>query len=907
MSTLQYPSTTWPDTLETSEYFDGEHRADNLDQYTPFSEEEAVTDGIQDEDEDEPVYEVDDEIEHQLLTEEAETSEVDRLYQTLALAGQKMQEDTFRIAMRGYQKLKDSGTLKLTQYLTICDFSQPGNEKRMYILDIPARKLLLRCKVSHGKNSVKPGDPKKNATQFSNRIGSNQSSLGFYVTLSTYQGKHGLSLALEGVEKDFNNNARRRRVVVHGADYVRDGDTSPAGLSWGCPAIDMKFVDRVINTIKGGSCFFIFARNAAYLQKSTLASAHGIVGTVKDIASSVWRTGSTVLSSLATAAATTASVKVDPGTVERIRKFDAVIERLSRENKFNPNIVRGIIAAESGGNARSGEGRTGYKGLMQADTGTEQFDPATSIRRGIEKFNAFKGYLKAGLSRLKISIDLPEDEAYAQMVLACYNAGHVTVVKAIQYAHQAGNWRHWLQPEFYQRALLFSGGYDYYSNCAKNSSAAEIQKAKVQGKAYRYDRNRHWSTHKDPPPWKQALSLLSPILGCWIQTKMKNTPGYLDRFLAYFRSFSSTSPAFTSRESPDMPDHEHDGNNSSVNEGEEFEDPEQLYGPEYFDTSEVENEGQEDFLETEDPEQLNEGEDPLENFEADAEEEDLLARWEDGQSEAESEPVYQMEEEGAIATKPLAAPPLISDDIKVPSYTLYVRIPIGKANYVLDKTGIFIPANFAPSQPVTIICYLHGMTGTFPGPKVMIDKYWEVTKLPAYDFRLREEINQADRNVIFMAPSLGNSPNAYKNTLSNTDGGLDDYLQKAIQAINHHVCQARYNVESINFNKLILAAHSAGGSQMRRIATANNPLYGKRISECWGFDSLYGGMSVWHRWAKDHPDRKLFIYYKGSTQGNALLLKTMSKKLSNVFVINSSARNHYLVPKEHLRERVASL
>jgi hypothetical protein len=58
------------------------------------------------------------------------------------------------------------------------------------------------------------------ATSFSNKPNSHQSSIGFYVTSETYLGKHGLSIKLEGIDKDFNTNARDRAVVVHGAEYV---------------------------------------------------------------------------------------------------------------------------------------------------------------------------------------------------------------------------------------------------------------------------------------------------------------------------------------------------------------------------------------------------------------------------------------------------------------------------------------------------------------------------------------------------------------------------------------------------------------------------------------------------------------------------------------------------------------
>jgi hypothetical protein len=885
------------------------HSNEGFDTFSPFNEQEdQITEG-----EDEPVYEFESEFQETAFELEDESAPV-QLYNKLNLSTKKLAEDIFTLALKGYHELKQNGKLKNEKYVSIVDFSQPGNAKRMYILDVPGEKLMMQCKVSHGKRSVKSGDNKKNATLFSNRVGSNQSSLGFYVTLGTYQGKHGLSLALEGQEDGFNNDARRRRVVIHGADYVKESDDSAAGLSWGCPAVDMKLVTPIINMIKGGSCLFLFARDSEYLNKSTFVSGTGIIGRIRDVASAIMTKGSQALSTLAAQspekATSSSTSRIDKNVVQRINKYREVIERVSKEKAFNPNIVRGIIAAESGGNPRAGEGRSGYKGLMQAERGTDQFDPETSIRRGIDKFIGFKQYLKSGIARLKLSITLPTNESYAQMVLACYNAGHVTVLKALQYAHQKGNWQEWLAPENYYRALLFSGGYDMYDNCGKGRSPIEIQNARVQRLGYRYDRKKQWWTHKDPPDWAAASSSLSPVLRCWIQTKAKNTPGYLNRFLAYFNAYSNQPDFAKEAREDEYFLNEYTDQESDLGEM-EGESPEQFYGPEYFDSSERSQ--TEEFTEDEHLHLIEPwiSEEYEEGAEGEEESPDYGYRtsneWTDSEAvESEDEPVYELEEE--LYEVPTAGPPvLLGEDSAVPGYTVYLKIPIGKGNYALDKTGVYVPAHFNPSRPADIILYLHGMTGTFPGPTAMIDKYWTVTKLPAYDFRIREDVNASGKNAVLVAPSLGNSPNAYRNHLSNREGGLDTYMLQVIEGINHYVCRSKFNGSQINLNRIIIAAHSAGGSQMRNIVTSRNPVFGNRVRECWGLDSLYGGVYRWVSWAKNNADKKLFIYFKSSTHGNAMLLKSLAKKLSNVAVIESSAKNHYLVVRKHLKERLDAL
>lgn len=254
-----------------------------------------------------------------------------------------------------------------------------------------------------------------------------------------------------------------------------------------------------------------------------------------------------------------------------------------------------------------------------------------------------------------------------------------------------------------------------------------------------------------------------------------------------------------------------------------------------------------------------------------------------------------------------AVPRLIGEDTSIPGYTCYVKIELGRANYPLHKTGIYVPPSYKAKEAADIIIYLHGMTTTFPGGHAQIDDYWKAVKLPKYDLRIREEINASGKNVILVAPSLGNSPNAYKNELSGIKGGLDKYMRLVISAINEYVIKKRGGNGEFLLGNIILAAHSAGGRQMLLIASAKNPAFGPRIRECWGLDSLYGGVYNWIQWAKANPDKKLFIYYKWSTTEFALRLKNESKNLPNIFVKPSSGANHYWVVKAHLKERTIKI
>ncbi|MCD7923797.1 murein L,D-transpeptidase catalytic domain family protein [Phocaeicola sp.] len=169
----------------------------------------------------------------------------------------------FRQAVAGYNKIEK----KSKSILTLIDFTKPSTEKRLFVFDMKEKKLLYSSVVSHGKNSGE-----NYATSFSNEVGSYKSSLGFYLTGSTYQGKNGYSLLLDGLEKGINDRARERAIVVHGAAYANPSvcRSGRLGRSFGCPALPQNLTKPIINTIKGGSVLFIYANNKEYMAKSSI-------------------------------------------------------------------------------------------------------------------------------------------------------------------------------------------------------------------------------------------------------------------------------------------------------------------------------------------------------------------------------------------------------------------------------------------------------------------------------------------------------------------------------------------------------------------------------------------------------------------------------------------------------------
>lgn len=173
-------------------------------------------------------------------------------------------------ALAGYAMLVKEQFISRPEVITIIDFSLPSNKERFWVLDLIHGRVLFRCLVSHGRNSGE-----LMAENFSNTPGSNASSPGFYSTGETYIGKHGLSLTLDGLETGINDKARVRAIVIHGAEYVSSEfirKYGRLGRSFGCPAVPVELSRDIIQTIKGGSCLFIYVPKISYTSNSHFIS-----------------------------------------------------------------------------------------------------------------------------------------------------------------------------------------------------------------------------------------------------------------------------------------------------------------------------------------------------------------------------------------------------------------------------------------------------------------------------------------------------------------------------------------------------------------------------------------------------------------------------------------------------------
>jgi hypothetical protein len=220
-------------------------------------------------------------------------------------------------------------------------------------------------------------------------------------------------------------------------------------------------------------------------------------------------------------------------------QYDKIIDGVASTEGVDPNMVRGIIAAESGGRADL-EARSNYKGLMQAATTPDQFEPEISIRTGVRKFKMFRDrWLGPRLKNLGIDIHSLDRETVVRWVATAYNAGHRTVLKAVEYALGAGNANLWMKPEHFQRALLYTGAYSVRQaapSCLQGTNDPQlVARAREENRRLR---GRGLTV-------EQARVITTPLLMCAVEFKHRNLPRYVNRIVSYMHYYDRTRPAPT--------------------------------------------------------------------------------------------------------------------------------------------------------------------------------------------------------------------------------------------------------------------------------------------------------------------------------------------------------------------------
>lgn len=189
----------------------------------------------------------------------------DSLLDNLSKAAPKLSRKVLDSALAAMRCAINNGAAPALR-LAVIDFSLPSSQRRLWIFDLERRRLLLEDFVAHGQNSGEDY-----ATRFSNLEGSHQSSIGLFRTQESYEGQHGYSLRMDGLEPGINDRARERAIVIHAADYVsplwiaREGRL---GRSHGCPAVRPEVARMVVDSLKGGQFMFSYYPDQKWLASS---------------------------------------------------------------------------------------------------------------------------------------------------------------------------------------------------------------------------------------------------------------------------------------------------------------------------------------------------------------------------------------------------------------------------------------------------------------------------------------------------------------------------------------------------------------------------------------------------------------------------------------------------------------
>jgi hypothetical protein len=183
---------------------------------------------------------------------------------------ENLRPQVLELAFTAYAEGLEDGLIT-RERLTIIDYSLASFEERLWVIDMETATVLFEEIVAHGMGSPRgSGGDMETAKGFSNLNGSKKSSLGLFVTAETYQGQHGYTLRLDGLEEGVNDNARERLIVIHSAHYVTDdrADDHLVGRSWGCPVVRPEISRLLIDAIKGGSALWIYYPDDEWLEES---------------------------------------------------------------------------------------------------------------------------------------------------------------------------------------------------------------------------------------------------------------------------------------------------------------------------------------------------------------------------------------------------------------------------------------------------------------------------------------------------------------------------------------------------------------------------------------------------------------------------------------------------------------
>jgi len=234
-----------------------------------------------------------------------------------------------------------------------------------------------------------------------------------------------------------------------------------------------------------------------------------------------------------------------------------------------------------------------------------------------------------------------------------------------------------------------------------------------------------------------------------------------------------------------------------------------------------------------------------------------------------------------------------------------IYLPTRPDSTLFRKVGIFIPSSFQPSAAVDLIVYFHGhiISGCKTCPsefsKKGIEYYWNTPLFKC----LREDLVASSQNAILIAPtfrpifaSKNNSPRDYGSL--NEAGRFDTLVNDTLT----HLQKKGELPVNTQVRNIILSGHSGGGLPMKAILNARNAMK-KNIAECWGFECLYFGTSVWESWLKANPNCH-FHHFRRETKFIAQTNALNKYANSGQFVDVKYGTSHCSIVKEKWRQAI---
>jgi hypothetical protein len=142
------------------------------------------------------------------------------------------------------------------KHLVVVDYSLHSSKERLFVIDLETG-AVSAYRTAHGKGSDADHDGMLDS--FSSASGSGASPEGTFRFAEEYQGKHGQSFYLDGLDPG-NANSRDRYVVIHSARYAEPAflaQYGKLGRSFGCIVFSKADLARFVGEVPEGTLIFV--------------------------------------------------------------------------------------------------------------------------------------------------------------------------------------------------------------------------------------------------------------------------------------------------------------------------------------------------------------------------------------------------------------------------------------------------------------------------------------------------------------------------------------------------------------------------------------------------------------------------------------------------------------------------